>query len=322
MGFREYLARRTVYTLATVFAVITINFLIFRVMPGDPVSILVAENVIRPEMIQEVRRLYGLDLPLWEQYLLYLRNAVSGSFGFSFQYRRPVMEEILDRLPNTIALMGSATVLAIVIGILVGVVSAWKRGKRADITLLVGSLFFHSVPVYWLGILILMLFAYQLRLFPTAGTLSRPPPTEFIPLITDYLNHLVLPMLTITLVLYGTYALITRNTLIDILTQEYVTIARAKGLSKSEIMFRHAIRNAMLPLITTIAVSLGYIVGGAVMTETVFSWRGVGRMIFDSVTSRDYPMLQGAFFIISFSVILANYVADVLYGVIDPRVKY
>jgi peptide/nickel transport system permease protein len=322
MGLKEYLVKRSIYLIITIYVIITLNFLIFRIMPGDPVSMLVAEQVIRPEMVEQIKRLYGLDLPLWQQYVLYIRNLFVGNLGFSFQYLKPVVEVIFERLTNTVILMGGATLSSILLGTLMGVISAWRRGRRADIIILFSSLFFRSVPVYWLGILLLMMFSYQLGLFPTAGTMSRPPPTGFIPLTMDYLSHLFLPMVTIMLVLYGTYTLISRNSLLDILTQDYILIAKAKGLSSRAILFKHALRNAMLPLVTTFAISLGYVVGGAVMTETVFSWRGVGRLIFDSVTARDYPILQGAFFIISLTVILANFAADLLYGFLDPRVKY
>jgi peptide/nickel transport system permease protein len=320
--FKGYIVRRTVYAIITLFLTITINFFIFRVMPGDPVSIMVSRRVLKPSVVEEVRAMFGLNLPLWQQYILYIRNLLIGYFGYSFHWKEPVINVIMERMPNTILLMGVSTILSVIIGIVLGVLAAWKRGTKVDVTILTSSLMFYSLPVFWIGMMLLMLFGYYLGIFPIAGTMSRPPPEGFFERILDLLHHMTLPTITLTLISYGEYTLLMRGTLLDVLTQDYIVTARAKGLSERRVLVKHAMRNALLPTVTAVAISLGFIVSGATLTETVFSWNGVGRLIYDAMMMRDYPVLQGAFLIISISVILANYVADIVYGMLDPRIRY
>jgi peptide/nickel transport system permease protein len=320
--FKGYIVRRTVYAIITLFLAITINFFIFRVMPGDPVSIMVSERVLKPSVVEEVRAMFGLNLPLWQQYILYIRNLLIGYFGYSFHWKEPVMNVIMERMPNTILLTGVSTILSVIIGIVLGVLAAWKRGTKVDVTILTSSLMFYSLPVFWIGMMLLMLFGYYLGIFPIAGTMSRPPPEGFFERILDLLHHMTLPTITLTLISYGEYTLLMRGTLLDVLTQDYIVTARAKGLPERRVLVKHAMRNALLPTVTSVAISLGFIVSGATLTETVFSWNGVGRLIYDAMIMRDYPVLQGAFLIISISVILANYVADIVYGILDPRIRY
>jgi peptide/nickel transport system permease protein len=291
-------------------------------MPGDPVSIMVSERRLKPSVVEEVRAMFGLNLPLWQQYILYIRNLLIGYFGYSFHWKEPVINVIMERMPNTILLMGVSTILSVIIGIVLGVLAAWKRGTKVDVTILTSSLMFYSLPVFWIGMMLLMLFGYYLGIFPIAGTMSRPPPEGFFERILDLLHHMTLPTITLTLISYGEYTLLMRGTLLDVLTQDYIVTARAKGLSERRVLVKHAMRNALLPTVTAVAISLGFIVSGATLTETVFSWNGVGRLIYDAMMMRDYPVLQGAFLIISISVILANYVADIVYGILDPRIRY
>jgi peptide/nickel transport system permease protein len=320
--FRGYIIRRTTYAMITLFLTITINFFIFRVMPGDPVSIMVSERILKPVVVEEVRAMFGLNLPLWQQYILYIRNLLIGYLGYSFHWKEPVINVIMERMPNTILLMGVSTIFSVIIGIVLGVLAAWKRGTKIDVTILTSSLTFYSLPVFWIGMMLLMLFGYYLGMFPIAGTMSRPPPEGFFERILDILHHMTLPAITLTLISYGEYTLLMRGTLLDVLTQDYIVTARAKGLPERRVLVRHAMRNALLPTVTAVAISLGFIVSGATLTETVFSWNGVGRLIYDAMMMRDYPVLQGAFLIISISVILANYVADIVYGILDPRIRY
>jgi len=320
--FRGYIIRRTTYAMITLFLTITINFFIFRVMPGDPVSIMVSERILKPVVVEEVRAMFGLNLPLWQQYILYIRNLLIGYLGYSFHWKEPVINVIMERIPNTILLMGVSTIFSVIIGIVLGVLAAWKRGTKIDVTILTSSLTFYSLPVFWIGMMLLMLFGYYLGMFPIAGTMSRPPPEGFFERILDILHHMTLPAITLTLISYGEYTLLMRGTLLDVLTQDYIVTARAKGLPERRVLVRHAMRNALLPTVTAVAISLGFIVSGATLTETVFSWNGVGRLIYDAMMMRDYPVLQGAFLIISISVILANYVADIVYGILDPRIRY
>jgi len=320
--FRGYIVRRTIYAMITLFLTITINFFIFRVMPGDPVSIMVSERILKPAVVEEVRAMFGLNLPLWQQYILYIRNLLIGYLGYSFHWKEPVINVIMERMPNTILLMGVSTIFSVIIGIVLGILAAWKRGTKIDVTILTSSLTFYSLPVFWIGMMLLMLFGYYLGMFPIAGTMSRPPPEGFFERILDILHHMTLPAITLTLISYGEYTLLMRGTLLDVLTQDYIVTARAKGLPERRVLVRHAMRNALLPTVTAVAISLGFIVSGATLTETVFSWNGVGRLIYDAMMMRDYPVLQGAFLIISISVILANYVADIVYGILDPRIRY
>jgi len=320
--FRRFIAQRTIYAIITLIVTITINFFIFRVMPGDPISMLVAERVLKPSVVEEVRAKFGLNLPLWQQYFLYVKNLLSGYLGYSFHWKEPVIKVIMERLPNTIILLGCSTVLSVIIGVVLGVISAWRRGTKFDVFIVTSALTFYSVPVFWIGMLFLLLFGYYLGIFPIAGTISRPPPEGYFNRILDFLHHMTLPCLTLTMISYGEYALLMRNTLLDVLTQDYIVTARAKGLPERVVLVRHAMRNALLPTVTAVAISFGFIVSGATLTETVFSWNGVGRLIFDAMMMRDYPVLQGAFVIISISVIFANYIADILYGFLDPRIKY
>lgn len=320
--FKRFLVQRTIYTFITLIVTLTINFFIFRVMPGDPVSILVAERVLKPSVVEEVRARFGLHLPLWQQYLLYIKNLLSGYLGYSFHWKEPVLKVIMDRLPNTILLLGFSTTISVFVGTFLGALSAWKRGSKIDVAVITSALMFYSVPVFWIGMFFLLVFGYYLNLFPIAGTMSRPPPVDVIGKVIDLLHHLFLPSLTLTIISYGQYSLLMRNTLLDVLTQDYIITARAKGLAEKTVLLKHAMRNAMLPTITAVAISFGFIVSGATLTETVFSWNGVGRLIFDATMMRDYPVLQGTFVIISISVIFANYIADILYGLLDPRIKY
>ncbi len=322
MSYTRWLARRLVYLAITIFAVITLNFILFRLMPGDPASMLIAERVLKPEMISEVKKMFGLDKPPWEQYLLYIRNLLTGYLGYSFHWRRPVTEIIMERLPNTILLLGVSTTISIILGIVLGTISAKRRGGKADIAIVVGSLVFYAVPVFWIGMMLLMLFAVYIPVFPIGGTISRPPPEDPFLYVLDKLWHMVLPMICLVLIEFGGFTLLMRSSLLEVLTEDYITTARAKGIPEKKVLYGHAFRNAVLPIVTASALSFGYIVGGATLTETVFSWAGMGRLIYEAVIQRDYPVLQGVFFIIAVTVILANFIADILYAILDPRIRY
>jgi len=313
---------RTVYLAITVFAVVSLNFVIFRLMPGDPVSMLIAERILKPEMADEVRRMFGLDKPLWEQYVLYIANLLRGYFGYSFYWRRPVLDIIMERLPNTLVLLGTSTAIAVILGVVLGIVAASRRGGKTDVGIVVTSLTFYAVPVFWIGMILLMVFAVYVPLFPIGGTVSRPPPEDPVLYALDMLWHMALPMICLVLISFGSFTLLMRSSLLEALTEDYIVTARAKGVPERKVLYSHAFRNAVLPIVTAAALSFGYIVGGATLTETVFSWAGVGRLIYEAVIQRDYPVLQGAFFIIAVSVVMANFIADILYAVLDPRIRY
>lgn len=306
----------------TVLLVIVINFFLFRVMPGNPIEILITPGLTQEMKLAEIHRL-GLDRPLSTQFLIYVENLFKGEFGQSFITGRSVKAMILQRLPNTILLMISANILSILMGIALGVLAAWKRGTRIDISLIVTSLTLYSMPVFWLGGIMLLYLSVQLDIFPLFGVVV-PGITHLnvFSYIADVANHLFLPMMCLSLSSFGGLFLVMRNTLLDIFAEDYVLTAKAIGLNNRTIMFSNVLKNAMLPMITVIAIRLGFSVSGAILTETIFSWPGMGLTIYQAVMAHDYPVLQATFLIITILVILANFIADITYGYIDPRIRY
>lgn len=302
--------------------VIVINFFLFRVMPGNPIEILITPGITQEMKLAEIHRL-GLDRPPLTQFLIYLENLFKGEFGHSFITGRSVKDMILQRLPNTILLMISANILSILMGIALGVLAAWKRGTRIDVSLIITSLTLYSMPVFWLGGIMLLYLSVQLNLFPLFGVVI-PGITHLniFSYIGDVANHLFLPMMCLALSSFGGLFLVMRNTLLDIFAEDYVLTAKAIGLNNRTIIFSNVLKNAMLPMITVIAIRLGFSVSGAILTETIFSWPGMGLTIYQAVIAHDYPVLQATFLIITILVILANFVADITYGYIDPRIRY
>jgi peptide/nickel transport system permease protein len=320
MALLDYIVKRTILSITTIFVVVILEFFIFRLAPGDP-ALLLGFGQLDSAQIEELRRQMGLHLPLWQQFFIYMANMLQGNFGYSFYSGNPVLQEIAYRLPNTILLVGTAIFLAAVIGTLLGIQAADKHGRKAGGAILTGSLILYAVPGFWLGMLFLLSFAFHLRWFPIGGTISRPPPTEPLLLAADILWHLVLPVTVMTTITMGFYVLTMRASVLDELTQDYVILATAKGLRKRTILYKHVLRNSMLPLVTFLAVNIGSIFSGSVLVEIVFSWYGLGTLIFQAVLARDYPVLQAVFFIIAVVVVFANFVADILYAFLDPRVK-
>jgi peptide/nickel transport system permease protein len=331
MGFREFLVRRVINSAILIFGAISFNFFVFRIMPGNPISILIAPQLIyeAPELAAFLEQMWGLNQPLHIQYLSYIANMFTFQFGLSFtEGYRPVVESIAARLPNTLLLMGTAAILTIIIGVIVGISSAAKRGGKYDMGMVTTALTFYAVPTFWLGMVFILLFGFYWQiwfgfsLFPMGGTISRPPPTDPLLRVMDIGWHLVLPATTLALVSYGGYMLVMRNNLIDVLTEDYIVTARAKGVDERSVLYKHALRNAILPLVTMVALTFGFLITGATLTETVFNWYGLGRLIFESVTLQNYPVLQAIFYIMALTVIIANFIADMLYGFLDPRVRY
>lgn len=324
MGLKEYVVRRGVQTVIAFFVLITIGFFLFRIMPGDPTAILILNPKIPPETRQLLRQRLGLDRPLWEQYFYFIKNFFLGEFGYSFHYGRPVTELIFGiRLINTLILVGLSTVTAIVIGVLLGAIAGYRRGSRLDVSLTTFSLLFYCTPVFWLGMIMLLIFSVNMKLFPIGGTTSAILESEdILTRIKDYLWHLTLPFTALVLIQIGYNFLIIRNIISDIMTEDYIVTARAKGLPERIILFRHAMKNAALPLTTMIALQLAGIFTGAVLTETVFSWEGLGSLLYEAVDTRDYPILQGLFALITSAFLIANYISDILYALLDPRVRY
>lgn len=320
MTFRQYAIKKTIIFLITVYAVITLNFVIFRLMPGDPARLLLDPRF--PAAAKDALiKLYGLDKNLFEQYVIYIKNLFTGELGISFISQQPVLKEILERLPNTILLLGVTGAITIIVGITLGVYVASKRGTKKDISIIGSSLFFNAVPTFFVGLVLLLTLGFYAKLFPLAGTISRPPPTDPFGYSLDLLWHLTLPAISLVVTSIGGWILYLRNILIDVLTQDYIVTAKAKGLPERRVLYGHAVKSIYAPLYTIIGLSIPGVLTGAVITEFIFSWHGMGLYLLDATFARDFPVLQGSFFIISFAVVLANYIVDITYGFVDPRIK-
>lgn len=335
-----YALRKLGWSLLTILFVIVLNFFLFRVLPGDPARAGLRDPRLTREAIAAIQVRFGLDKPvlncfdsinplklgncainpLETQFVIYVGNLLQGELGTSYHNNRPVTTVLAERLWNTVILIGAAQVLAVVLGMALGVVAAWKSHTSIDYSALVFSLMAWSLPTFWLGI-ILLFWGSQWAGLPLGGMVTAGARAAGWNWVKDVGWHLILPTLTYTIVFLGEYMLIMRSTLLDVLSEDYILTAKAKGLSNFQVLKDHALRNAMLPIVTIVALNLGFTVAGAIQIETVFSWPGLGGAIFEAVNRRDYPMLQGAFLLIAISVIFANLAADLLYSWLDPRVK-
>jgi len=321
-GRVRYLATKLAQVLLTLLAVATFNFLLFHVLPGDPIRLQARAGNLQPADIERLKALYGLDQPLFIQYLVYLRDLVTGNLGMSFTYHLPVTDILAQRIANTIQLLTLATVLVLIIGVAAGVLAAARRGSKTDASTVVTSLFFWSLPTFWTGLVLIFVFGVWLRWLPISGASTpgahfKSPWDGFV----DSVRHLILPTITLILVDIGQFVLITRSSLIDVMTEDFILTARAKGLSPRRVLWGHAVRNAMLPVVTASALYVALVIGGAIQVETVFSWPGMGSLIYDAVLRRDYPLIEASFLIFAVTVIFVNFISDLLYMWIDPRVR-
>ncbi len=314
----DFVLKRTLFALITIFVAVTLNFVLFRALPGDAISNMSKVPGASPALRAELTQEFGLDRSKWSQYWIYLRELSTGNLGVSYSNQEPVTTELSRAVMNTIPMVLLGTLFSIVFGTITGVLAAWKRRTVVDYGSVSTALIFYSLPTHWLGLMLLLL---------TAGILPRGGREDeflfnptFMEHMIDIGKHMLLPSLTLGLVLYGQYTLVTRSAMLETLGEDFILTARAKGLPDRRIVRRHAFRNAMLPVITLVALSLGYIVAGSILIETVFSWPGVGLLVSRSVERRDWPVLQGAFLILTISVVLCNYVADLLYFRLDPRI--
>lgn len=306
------------------FAALGINFAIPRLMPGNPVDIFTGGVKLTVEARQALIERFGLDAPLWEQFWYYIINAFRGDFGLSFYYfPKPVWDAMMEALPWTLLVILSSLILQVIIGYFLGATAAWKVGTKTDSILQTFSLAIFSAPLFWVAMILLYVFGFQLDWFPLSGCFTAGA-TYSSPLehIADIMKHAALPIIALTIAQYASYQLILRNTMVGVLKEQYILTAEAKGLSESRIKYRHAARNALLPMITFLGVSFAVSIGGSVFIETVFSYPGIGKLIYDSVLCRDYPLLQGCFFMFSLVVIVVNFVVDIAYMYLDPRIRY
>ena len=317
-----FLGRKAVQLAVTLLAVVTFNFLLFRVLPGDPIQLYARSGRLTPEAAAQLRTLFGLDRPIWSQFWVYLQRLAHGDLGFSLTYRRPVADIVGERLVNTLVLVGAATLIVVVVGVVLGVVSASRRGSRVDASTVYGSLVLWSMPTFWVGLLLVFSLGVWFEVLPISGisTAGATYDTALGPAL-DVGRHLVLPTITLVLVDIGQFVLITRSSLVDVLTEDFVTTARAKGNPRRRVVWKHGLRNAVLPVVTASALYVGLVVGGAIQVETVFSWPGMGELTYEAVLRRDYPVLEACFLLFAVTVIVANFLSDILYRVLDPRVR-
>jgi peptide/nickel transport system permease protein len=357
MGLRSFIIKRIIYTIILVILVITLNYVIFLLMPGDPVGMYA--STIRglgvqekEELIRRMKEQLGIGDPPLIQWSKYVRNLLTWNFGLSTMSRRPVADEMAYRLQFTLIMMGLSTLFSVVIGILLGILVAYKHGGKFDSFMVFTSLMFYSLPTFWMGMLAIEIFSSYLGWFPHAHAfpdewaLGGPGawpialitnakltsqgvqlqfifnPDKLVTLIAGFAKHAFLPVSVLTLFQYGGFLLLTRATMLEALTEDYITTARAKGVKERDILLKHALKNASLPLITSAALSFGFMISGAMITETVFSWPGMGYWIYQAIGSQDINVFQAVFYTIAVCVIAANFIADLLYGIIDPRIKY
>lgn len=317
-----YVLRRLLQALPLIFIIIVINFVLIHSAPGDPLDVLTGNMETSEEYLEQLRTEFGLDRPLVEQLGLYLLKAVQLDLGYSLRYRQDVTGLILDRLPPTLLLMGTALVVSSLLGILLGVLASRRPYSFGDNATTFVALAGYSMPVFWLGQLLLLVFALHLAWFPVQGMYSLRAPRDGMGRLLDLLHHLALPAATYTVYHLTLIYRLTRVKMQDIMALDFITTARAKGVSEGRVAWRHALPNAMMPVVTVIGLNFGFMLAGSVLTETVFAWPGTGRLLYEAIMARDYPVLLGLFTFLSLMVILANVVTDVVYALIDPRVIY
>ncbi|MCF6095227.1 ABC transporter permease [Microaerobacter geothermalis] len=318
----KFLTGKVMQYILVLFIMITLNFLLPRLMPGNPLVFLAGEDVgfMSSAEKQEILDKYGLNKPLYEQYAIYLKNLVTGDFGYSYQQKMPITELILSRLPWTLLLTGANLIIATILGVIFGAISAWKRGTKKDVSLLTGFMFLSAMPSFWVGMILVSIFAAQLKWFPIYGAETVWASYTGWERVWDILKHLVLPLTTLVLISVSSIFMTMRYSMLNVLGEDYILMARAKGVKEKVIKYRHAMRNALLPVATMFMLSLGFMFGGATVIETVFAYPGIGRLMFEAVLSRDYPVIQASFLIITFTVVIANFLADIIYPLLDPKV--
>jgi peptide/nickel transport system permease protein len=335
MSRSNYIFRKIGFALSTILAVIVVNFFLFRILPGDPVRLIVNAPRMTSEAQQRIRQQFGLDKPVLfdaerfqsgdllgaidTQFTAYIKNLFQGNLGVSFVSREEVGKLLTERVWRTVVLLIAGEILAIVLGISIGLIAAWRHGGLFDTSSMVVGIFGWALPTFFLCIILLILARGHL---PSGGMVTPGlKPSDGLKYWTDVGRHVILPTLVMVIIFTSQYMLVMRASVMEVLSEDYVLTAKAKGLNSFQILRGHALKNAMLPMITVITIRLGFVIAGAIQVETVFSWPGIGRLIYDAVAKNDYPVLQGAFLLVAVSVIIANLMADILYSVLDPRVE-
>ncbi|MFO1442347.1 ABC transporter permease [Bacillus sp. Bva_UNVM-123] len=311
----KYIIRRIFDLLPTIFVVAIIVFIVTRMIPGDPASVMLGPQA-SVEDIEALRQKLGLNEPLYMQFLQYFGNLLQGNLGVSYTYNEPIMSLIMERFPNTVILAISSLIIAVIIGIPAGIISASKQNSLLDYSVMLVSLIGVSMPIFWLGVMLVLYFSVNLGWFPATGmgTLEE----GFIP----YIKHLILPSVTLATIPMATFARITRSSMLEVISHDYIKTARSKGLSEFWVICKHAFKNALTPILTVLGMQISMMLGGAVLTETIFSWPGMGRLIVDAIDKRDFVVVQGTVLFIAVIFVVVNLLVDILYKVVNPRVNY
>ena len=332
-----YLLKRLALTIPTFIALMFITFMMIRLVPGDPIEVRRGERGIDPARLEELRREIGLDQPVWKQFVDYVSNILHGDFGISLVSKTPILDEFLKLFPATLELTICAMLFAIILGVPAGVIAAWRRGGVYDQSLMGRALTGYSMPIFWWGLILILIMSNTLGLTPVSGRVDLikyfyPPVTGFALIDSllsgqkgafwDAVRHLILPTIVLGTVPLAVIARMTRSSMLEVLEEDYVRTARAKGLSPRRVIGVHALRNALIPVVTVIGLQAGTLLAGAVLTETIFSWPGVGKWLIESIGRRDYPALQGGIMLIATIVIIFNLLIDFVYGLINPRIRH
>ncbi len=320
MRLRRYVLGRILQLIPVTLVVIVLNFLLIHLAPGDVTLILAGESA-DPAYLAEIRQRYGLDRPFLEQLWRYLVQVGSGDLGLSFRSRQPVLGEILERVPATLLLVGTSLALSVVIGTVVGTWIARRPGSALDTGVSTLAVALFSVPVFWFGLMLILLFSVRYPVLPSMGMTSVDAPSDALGRVLDVARHMVMPVLALMTVTVGQYIRLARTAVAEVMGESYVTTVRAIGFPDRTVLLHYALRNALLPVVTVLGLQLGLVLTGAVLTETVFSWPGLGRMIYEAILARDTPIIMGAFIVMSITVALASLVTDLIYAALDPRVS-
>jgi peptide/nickel transport system permease protein len=324
MRNQTYILGKLVEIAVIFFVIMTALFFLFRLSPGDPIS-KVVDPMLTPEDMRYLIEQMGLDKPMWEQYVIYLKNFFTGNFGVSFHYGEPVFKIIKERLGWTILLFTSSTMLAAFAGVFLGKIAAWNKGSRLDSVMSISALVCYTLFIPWFALLLLWVLGFKLGLFPLGGILSPElwvGNASWFVKVLDIIHHMILPLLTLFIINLGSYLLLMRSSMLSVLREDYIITARAKGLSERVIRNKHAAKNAALPVVTSVGLSLAFSINGGALTEQIFTWPGIGRELIFAVSNNDYPLAQACFLLIALVVLVANLIVDILYAYLDPRITY
>ena len=321
MTLKDYAVRRLLQMVPVLLGVLVMNFVLIHIAPGDPASFLAGLEA-PVALVERLRLEWGLNKPLHEQLFIYLSKFFQGDLGDSYRFRQPVIEVILERLPSTLLLTVTAFILSVLIGVAMGVSSSKRPFSLFDGAMTLFSVVFYSIPVFWLGIVFILAFSLRLGIFPVQGMHTVGIKMDFMESLIDLIWHMFLPVLTLTLVQLASYCRFTRASMLEELRKDYILTARAKGLNENQVFYTHAFKNALIPVITVMGMRLPYLFAGSLLIETVFAWSGIGRLMYQCILARDYPTLMGNFAITALLIMSFNFITDMIYAVVDPRIRY